>query len=142
MVLALAPEVEPPLDVDRAVALAVVHDAGEAVLTDLPRAAGRLLPEGAKAGAERRAAEELLGALSGLAAERGAEALERDSREARFVHLCDRLQLGVQLAAYVRAGFRGLEDFARTVRQLDCSEFPPCAALQARLVADGVLPEE
>ena len=134
LVLALGPEVRPELDLDRAVALAVVHDAGEAVLTDLPRTASRLFPPGAKAGAEAQAAEELLGALSPTAAERVAEALGDGTREARFVRLCDRLQMGVQLLAYHRIGLRGLDEFRVSIEGMDCSEFEACARLREALL--------
>ena len=39
LVLALAPEVEPALDVDHALTLAVVHDSPEAWTGDLPKSA-------------------------------------------------------------------------------------------------------
>lgn len=133
--LALGPRVEPALDVDRALALLVVHDVPEALLTDLPRSASELLPPGAKRAAEDAAAERLLPALSGLAVERRAEYVAGDSREARFAALCDRLHMGVVLVAYRRAGQRGLDDFAATIAALDCAEFPPCAALQAEVLA-------
>src|SRR6187401_1339359 len=66
-ILALGPRVDPPLDVERCLALALVHDAPEALLGDLPRTASELLPEGAKRTAEERAARRLLGPLSELA---------------------------------------------------------------------------
>ncbi len=37
--LALGPKVEPELDLDRTVSLAALHDAPEALLTDLPKVA-------------------------------------------------------------------------------------------------------
>lgn len=132
--LAIAPGVSPPVDVDRVVALAAVHDAPEALLGDLPRAASELLPAGAKAQAEAAAAERLLAPLSGLAAERYHEATELETREARLAKLCDRLQLGVRLLAYRRAGWLGLERFQETLAELDCSEFPPAAELQESLL--------
>jgi putative hydrolase of HD superfamily len=47
LTLALATRCEPPLDAERAVAMALVHDVPEALFGDLPRTAARLLPEGA-----------------------------------------------------------------------------------------------
>ena len=135
LALALAPGVEPPLDVARVVALCAVHDAPEALLGDLPRAGARLLPEGAKASAEDRAAEQLLSPLSGLALERYREVTALESREARLAKLCDGLQLGVRLLAYLRAGRRGLDEFRATLAELDCSEFAPAEELQAELMA-------
>ena len=134
--LALAPRVEPPLDVDRVVSLCAVHDAPEALLGDLPRSGSRLLPPGAKREAEERAAELLLGPLSGLALERHREAQALESREARFAKLCDGLQLGVRLLAYRRAGHGGLDEFVETVAGLDASEFPVAAELRDALLAE------
>lgn len=134
VVLALAPRVEPPLDVGRALALALVHDAPEALTGDLPRPGSRLLPAGAKRSAERAAADLLLGPLSDAAREAYDELEALETREARLVKLCDQLQLGVQLLAYLRAGSRGLDDFVEVVETLDCSEFPPAAELRRELL--------
>lgn len=135
VVLALGPRVAPPLEVDRAVSLAVLHDAPEALLTDLPRDAAACLPPGAKAEAERRAADRLLPPLSPLARERFEEFRTGATREARFVRLCDRLHLGLRWVGYRRAGARGLEGFRAGLAALDCAEFPPCGALLAEILA-------
>jgi putative hydrolase of HD superfamily len=133
--LALGPRVEPPIDVERALALILVHDAPEALLGDLPRKAASLLPPGAKASAEARAAEEILPPLSDVAHERFLEYRAARSREARFARLCDRLQLGVKLLAHLRAGVRGLEDFEDTLCALDCSEFRPAEEFKREILA-------
>lgn len=129
LALALGPRVAPPLDVERAVALAVIHDAPEALLSDLPRAAAELLPEGAKASAEAVAAERLLGPLSEQALERYREYAEGATREARFARVCDRLHMGLKAVALARSGQRGLESFRATLEELDCADFPPCEEL-------------
>lgn len=139
LALALAPRVDPPLDVDRVVALAVVHDAGEALLGDLPRSGSQLLPPGAKARAEAEAARLLLEPCHPTALERAREYEAGETREARFARLCDRMQLGVRLLAYRRAGQRGLADFVETVRGTDCAEFEAVARFQAELL--GALSE-
>ncbi|MBK7642233.1 MAG: HD domain-containing protein [Planctomycetes bacterium] len=136
LVLALGPAVEPPLDSERCLALALVHDAPEALLGDLPRTAAELLPEGAKRHAEARAAERVLGPLSALARERFEEHARGVSREARFTRVCDRLQLGLRLLGYRRTGQAGLEEFEATLRELDCGEFEPARGLQRELVAE------
>jgi hypothetical protein len=94
------------------------------------------LPEGAKRTAEGRAAVRVLGPLSGLALERFEEHARGETREARFVRVCDRLQLGLRLVGYRRAGQAGLEDFEQTLRRLDCGEFAPARTLQAELLAE------
>jgi len=135
IVLALGPRLEPALDVDRAVALAVVHDAPEALLGDLPRRATELLGADAKRAAERRAAEELLRPLSGTALERFEELRAGETRAARFVRLCDKLHLGLRLLGYARAGSRGLEEFRRGLEALDCTGFAPCEELRTEILA-------
>ncbi len=129
--LALCAEVSPTLDLGRVLSMAIVHDAPEALLGDLPRSASRLLPEGAKAAAEVQAAKELLTPAS-LAAFREYQAGE--TREARFVKLCDRLQLGLRTLAYRRAGQSGLEDFEDGVSDFDALEFAPAEALRIEIV--------
>jgi len=135
LVLALAGEVEPALDVDRAVTLAVVHDAPEALLGDLPRTAQELLPPGAKAAAEAEAAARLLGAFAPAAHARFVEFGEGASREARFVRVCDRLHLGLELLARGRSGARGLGRFAGVLAGLQCAEFAPAERLRLELIA-------
>ena len=136
LVLALGPRVEPPLDTQRALALALVHDAPEALLGDLPRTASELLPPGAKRTAEERAARRLLGPLSPLALERFEEHLRGETREARFARVCDKLQLGLRLLGYRRSGISGLEEFEATLGRLDCGEFAPARALRDELLAE------
>lgn len=134
LVLALAGEVEPPLDVDRAVALAVVHDAPEALLGDLPKTAGELLPPGAKAAAEAEAGARLLGVFAPAAHARLVEYASGASREARFVKVCDRLQLGVELVALARSGARGLRRFEGVLAGLACGEFAAAERLRVELL--------
>lgn len=134
VVLALGPRVLPAIDVERAVVLATLHDAPEALTGDLPRVVKGLLPDGAKEQLEERAAAQLLEPLSGLALERWREYQAGRTREARFVRLCDRLQMGVRAVAYRRLGLRGLEDFETAIRALDCGEFEPASALRAEIL--------
>ena len=136
LVLALAPEVDPPLDVDRAIALTVIHDSPEAWTGDLPKHASAALPSGAKSALEARAADALLSGLSQTARDRHEEYVGSESREARFVKLCDKLQLGVQLLIYRRAGKTGLDDFIETLRGLDTSAFSPVARFHTELLSE------
>lgn len=110
LIWALAPGV-PDLDLGRAVELALVHDLAEIRIGDLPRTAGRYLPEGAKAAAETAALAELLAPLGGRAPERFAEFEAGETREARLVRACDKLQLMVKVFAYERWGAGGLSEF-------------------------------
>ena len=132
--LALGPRVEPALDLGRVLGLLAVHDGAEALLGDWPRAARDFLPEGAKTHAEQRAGDQLLAPLSDLALTLGREYRTQATREARFARLCDRLQLGLRLLLYRRAGWRGLAEFERTVGELDFAEFEAAAPLHAALL--------
>jgi putative hydrolase of HD superfamily len=134
VVLALGPGVDPVLDVDRAVSLAVLHDAAEARLGDLALPVQKLFPKGAKQAAEKQLMDALLPPLSDLAHARGLEALEHSTREARFVGLCDKLQMGLRLLVYVRAGARGLGEFRPGLEALDCSEFQGCDELRQQIL--------
>lgn len=133
--LALAPRVEPPLDLARVLGLALVHDVPEALTGDLPRSASSLLPQGAKTAMEREAARELLDPIGPEAHELWREYAAATTREARFVRVCDRLQLGLRLVAYVRSGRTGLEEFRATVAALDCGEFAAAARLKDEILA-------
>ena len=84
---------------------------------------------------EEAATRGLLAAFPPLAQERAGEALERTSREARFVHACDKLQLGVRLLGYLRAGQRGLGHFRDGLAELSIPEFEPCETLRRELLA-------
>ncbi|MFN0244529.1 MAG: HD domain-containing protein [Planctomycetota bacterium] len=133
--LALAQRAKPSVDVDRAVALALVHDAPEALIGDWPKPASRLLPPGAKAAVEDKAAAQLLGPLSNVAHERFVEYRQMESREARFVRVCDGLHLGLRLLAYRRRGHGDLADFEKSLAELDCSEFDAADELKRDLIA-------
>ena len=134
LALTLGPEVEPPLDVDRAAALCAVHDTPEAWLGDLPRPGASRLPDGAKHAAEQRIADDFLAPLSAALRDRVREYESRESREARFARLCDGLQLGLRLVGYRRAGQRGLDAFRATLERLDASEFAPCESFRRELL--------
>ena len=135
VVLALAQEVEPPLDVDRALSLAIVHDSPEAWTGALPKQVSMTLPPGMKRDLEARVADELLAGLSATARERHAEYAAGETRESQFVRVCDKLQLGVQLLAYRSAGLGELDEFVKTLSGLDCGEFTPARALKDELLS-------
>ena len=100
--LLLAPLVEGPVDLGRALALAVLHDLPEALTTDIPSPAWRLLPAGLKAGVERSAMETILSGAP-FAPEWLAwhdELALGESPEARLVHDADRIDLFFQALVY------------------------------------------
>jgi putative hydrolase of HD superfamily len=105
----------PPLDRERVLIQAVLHDLGEVYLTDLPRRAARLLPPGIKSSAEHQA---LRGLLAPLPPARRDEYLacwqefeDRSTPEGRLVRDADKLEMMVQCLRYEMAGHRGLDEF-------------------------------
>jgi len=132
--LALAPRCG--VDPARAAALALVHDAPEALLGDWPRSAAELLPPGAKRVAEDAAALRLLAPLGPSAEDLWDEWRLQRTDAARFVKACDRLQLGVRLLRQLRAGQRGLDEFLDTLRAADLGGFAALEELRALVVAE------
>lgn len=98
LVWALGREV-PDIDLARAMELTLIHDLAEVRFGDLPRTAAHYLPAGAKASAERAAMADLLAPLPG-ADELLVEYQDQDSSEARFVAICDKLQLRLKAWVY------------------------------------------
>ncbi len=102
-----------PLNVGRAVTLAVLHDLAESIVTDLPKRSAELLGSKAKHSAEAAAIDSLLANLpSGhdyaiLWSEYGARA----TPEARLVADADKLEMVHQALQYERAGHRTLDEF-------------------------------
>ena len=129
LVLRLGPQVTPGLDIHRAAAMATADDVAEAELGDLPRGAARALPPGAKAAAVEHVMAGAFPELEPLCAEYCAGA----TREARFVRLCDKLQMGLFAVRLARAGHHGLDGFRETLCSLDCSEFATLEALAGEL---------
>jgi putative hydrolases of HD superfamily len=133
LALAVAGEY-PKLDCARLLALAVVHDVGEALLTDLPLTAQRLIGRDAKQAAERRAVEQLLAALpdGGALVELWAEYAAGATSEARLVKALDRIELLAQALAYEQSGQRNLAEFWHGW-EAGWEEFPELGALAAEL---------
>lgn len=98
----LAQLIEPPLDLGRVLAMAVLHDLPESLTSDIPTPAWRFLPAGIKTNVERQAMQEIFGrppsqpALMALWEELHAEA----TPEAHLVHDADRLDMLLQAISY------------------------------------------
>jgi putative hydrolase of HD superfamily len=107
---------------DKAIRIALLHDIGEARLTDVPQPALRYIKKGE---VEKRAVEEMLEVLEGgedyyalwLEYEEGSTV------EGRLVRFADRLEMLVQALEYESAGFSGLDEFWGAVEELKKSEF-------------------
>ncbi len=131
---ALAAE-EPDLDRARVVELALVHDLAEVRTGDLPRTAARYLPPGAKAQAEREAVRELLAPLGDRASALVAEYQAAETREARFVATCDKLQLLIKAWVYETWGTGNLGEFWDNLEGLTGDGFDSIARVLEELRA-------
>jgi putative hydrolase of HD superfamily len=101
------------LDHEKVLMLAMLHDLAESVVSDIPRTALGLLPEGAKARAEDAALAQMVAGLplAGRLRELAAEYAAEESPEARLVHDADRLEFLLQALVYRETtGTRRLED--------------------------------
>lgn len=114
LALVLAPRMEPPLDRDRCVALALAHDLAEAEVGDITPY------DGVSEYEKRRREDEAMRRLSALAGDDSLAALWREydaaaTPEARFVKELDKLETALQAAEYAHAGAAsaaGLREFA------------------------------
>ncbi|EEB74298.1 HD family hydrolase [Thermococcus sp. AM4] len=110
------------IDVEKALKIALLHDVGEARITDVPLPAQRYFD---KVKGEVIALEEMLSVTG-----RGDEYLglfreyeEELSLEGRLVKFADRLEMLIQAFEYEKAGFRNLDEFWGVVEKLRESEF-------------------
>ena len=110
LVWSLAPRI-PDLNASKAVEMALIHDLAELRLGDLPLTASRYLPLSAKKEAERNALSDLAAPLGDRARSILDEYHQGVTLEARMVKACDKLQMMLKVAAYERAGSRGLSEF-------------------------------
>jgi putative hydrolase of HD superfamily len=106
---------ERPLDVGRALTLAVLHDLAESRVTDLPKRSTTLIGAEVKRCAENEAFSMIVGALPAANdyTSLWREYVEDASPEARLVHDADALEMVHQALLYERAGHRTLDEFWR-----------------------------
>ncbi|WP_099212118.1 HD domain-containing protein [Thermococcus henrietii] len=110
------------IDVEKALKIALLHDVGEARITDIPKTAQYYLDKGK---AEKKAVMELL-----LSSPKPKEYFklwreyeEETSTEGKLVKFADRLEMLIQAYEYEKAGFRNLDEFWGTLEKLRESEF-------------------
>lgn len=99
------------LDLTRALEMALIHDLAEVRMGDLPSTAKRYFADGAKAEAERSALAEILAPLPEQTQDLFAEYQAGETREARLVKACDKLQLMIKVDVYESWGAGGLSEF-------------------------------
>ncbi|RMF30552.1 MAG: HD family hydrolase [Chloroflexi bacterium] len=112
--LVLAETLDEPVDRAKLLAIALLHDLPESVLTDIPTPALRYFPSGAKREAEMKALTEVLEGVPFASRFRAwwQEFEDRTSVEGRLVRDADRLELLLQAYVYERTtANRYLEEF-------------------------------
>ena len=124
------------LDRGKLLAIAMLHDLAEALLSDLPASAKRFIGAERKHAAERSALEEMLARLPNRAEYLVLwdEYARGCSREARLVKGIDRIEMLAQALAYERAGSRALGEFWEDIEDGWGDEFPILGQLAAQLL--------
>ncbi|GAB6101596.1 HD family hydrolase [Thermococcus atlanticus] len=110
------------VNVERALKIALLHDIGEARITDIPKTAQHYIDKGK---AEKKAVMEMFlktpdpGGYFRL----WREYEEELSLEGRLVKFADKLEMLIQAYEYERAGFKNLDGFWSALEKLRKSEF-------------------
>ena len=124
------------LDRGKLLAVAMLHDLAEALLSDLPASAKRFIGAEHKHAAERSALEEMLARMPNCAEYLMLwdEYARGCSREARLVKCIDRIEMLAQALAYERAGSRALGEFWEDIEDGWGDEFPILRELAAEIM--------
>ena len=125
---------EENLDLGKALQLALLHDIAEARIGDLPQTVARYFDQGAKARAEQAVVDEMLAPVAEKQRALYEEYSARSSREARFVKVCDKLQLMIKVLAYQQWGAGGLGEFWDNPANFVESEFETTNRLTRELL--------
>ena len=107
-------EQEVPLDVEKVMRLALLHEVAEARIGDLPFPALKYISEEVKAAGERAAVESMFkhfGPLQQKYIQLWDEFEEGTSIEGKLVRTADKLELMIQVLEYEKVGYRSLDKF-------------------------------
>ncbi|MDD3626096.1 MAG: HD domain-containing protein [bacterium] len=107
----------PEVDFERALKLAIFHDLGESILTDIPKETMDLLSEELKLESEIKSMEKIAGPedeITGFIREYN----ERKTRESEIVYAADKLEMLFQGLEYLRNGYSGVEEFFKNLDYL------------------------
>jgi putative hydrolase of HD superfamily len=123
------------LDRGKLLAIALLHDMAEALLSDLPASAKRFIGAEQKHSAEHRALEEMLARMDNRAEYLALweEYACGCSREARLIKGIDRIEMLAQALSYERAGSRALGEFWGDIEDGWSDEFPVLRELASEL---------
>ena len=112
--LILSRHIDEAFEMDKALAMATLHDLPEGLTTDIPTPAWTLLPPGIKTSVERQAMVRILGpsaASEGLV-QLWEELHRNETPEARLVHDADKLDMYLQATVYAcQTGNKQLAEF-------------------------------
>jgi putative hydrolase of HD superfamily len=129
----LADRVEREVDAERVMRVALLHDIGEALLTDLPRSVKELVGGEAVAEAESEATQTILESVGKEWVE-AAEAYRRqETPEARLVKAADRIQMLAKSLAYESQRRGDVDQFWEDPQEAGADEFPLVDAIYTRL---------
>ena len=107
-------EQEVPLDVEKVMRIALLHEVAEARIGDLPFPALKYISEEVKAAGERAAVESMFkhfGPLQQKYIQLWDEFEEGTSIEGKLVRTADKLELMIQVLEYEKVGYRSLDKF-------------------------------
>jgi putative hydrolase of HD superfamily len=107
-------EQDVPLDVEKVMRLALLHEIAEARIGDVPFPALEYIPEDVKEAGERTAVESMFenfGAFQQKYVELWDEFERGTSLEGKLVRATDKLELMIQVLEYEKIGYRSLDKF-------------------------------
>ena len=124
-ILVLAPLVEADINLERALAMAALHDLPESLTTDIPTPAWRYLPNGIKTEVERSSMQEMLGETNPQLATESVEVTisaqfmnwweelhAKETAESLLVHDADKIDMFLQALMYEQqTGNQQLSEF-------------------------------
>jgi putative hydrolase of HD superfamily len=121
-----------PLRVEKVMALALIHDLAESLLTDLPRRSALLLGEDVKHRAESQAMQEILDELPNGAYYRDLWQSYNNAStpEAQLIKDVDKLEMAAQALRYAKRGHTHLQEFWQHHRW----SYPICQMLLEQLL--------
>lgn len=133
----IADRMDTPVDREKLLKIALLHDLPEHMLGDIHAPAGKLLGEDVKEAAELRILEQLFDGLpdGDEYVELWKEFSERSSVEGRLVRAIDKLEMFTQAYQYECAGNRMLDDFWGWPDNTKDFEFEEVRELYDELVA-------
>jgi len=100
-----------PVDAQRVLRMALLHEVSEARITDLPYEALEYIHAQTKSAAERAAAQDLLGPVDRAYASLWEEFEAAETLEARIVRAADKIQMMAKVLQYERERRGNLADF-------------------------------